>query len=215
MHLFVERSSYNVAMTTMQLSAHAATPCDFIDAVSVRTQSSGDSLRLTYVVSGDILRLTVPESRPPARADGLWRTTCFEIFLRPAGSDAYREFNFSPSGEWAAYSFTGYRQGMTTLDQPRPPLITCARTAQRLEVDVQLQSPPLAQPNLRAALSEVLKHRDGQISYWALAHPAAKPDFHDAVGFVAEGLGVGWASVFHRAQVPSPSHEIRHRSPAR
>lgn len=187
----MERSSYNVAMTTMQLSAHASTPCDFIDALRVQAQSSGDSLRLTYVVSGDVTRLTVPESRPPARADGLWRATCFEIFLRPTGSDAYQEFNFSPSSEWAAYSFTGYRQGMTTLDQPRAPRITCARTAQRLEIDVQLHSPLLTQPDLRAALSAVLKHSDGQISYWALAHPAAKPDFHDAAGFMAEGLGVG------------------------
>jgi hypothetical protein len=191
LQLFVERSSYNVAMTAMQLLPHASTPCDFIHALSVQAQSSGDSLRLTYVVSGDVQRLTVPESRPRARADGLWRATCFEMFLRPAGSDAYQEFNFSPSGEWAAYSFTGYRQGMTALDQPRPPLITCVRTAQRLEVDVQLHSPLLTQPDLRAALSAVLEHSDGSISYWALAHPAAKPDFHDAAGFMAQGLGVG------------------------
>lgn len=178
-------------MTAMQLLPHASTACDFIDALSVQAHSSGDSLRLTYVVSGDVQRLTVPESRPPARTDGLWRATCFEIFLRPAAADAYQEFNFSPSGEWAAYSFTGYRQGMTALAQPRPPLIACVRTAQRLEVDVQFHSPLLIRPHLRAALAAVLKHSDGRISYWALAHPAAKPDFHDAAGFVAEGLGVG------------------------
>lgn len=178
-------------MTALQLASHPSTPCDFIHALSVQAKPSGDSLRLTYVVSGDVQRLTVPESRPAARVDGLWRATCFEIFLRPHGSQAYQEFNFSPSGEWAGYSFTGYRQGMTALDQPRPPRINCVCTAQRLEIDVQLHSPLLIQRDLRAALSAVLKHSDGQISYWALAHPPAKPDFHDAAGFVAEGLGVG------------------------
>lgn len=178
-------------MTALQLLSHSSTPCDFIHALSVRTKPDGDSLRLTYVVSGDVQRLTVPESRPTARVDGLWQATCFEIFLRSHGSQAYQEFNFSPSGEWAAYSFTGYRQGMTALDQPRPPRIQCVSTAQRLQVDVQFHSAMLAQGDPRAALSAVLKHSDGRLSYWALAHPQAKPDFHDAAGFVAEGLGVG------------------------
>lgn len=188
---FVKRSGYNAAMKALQLLPHSSTPCAFVHALSVQAQPSGDSLRLAYIVSGDVQRLTVPESRPPARADGLWQTTCFEIFLRPHGSGAYQEFNFSPSGQWAAYSFTGYRQGMAALDQPRPPRIECVYTAQRLEVDVQFHSPLLAQRDLRAALSAVLQHSDGQISYWALAHPQARPDFHDAAGFVAEGLGVG------------------------
>lgn len=178
-------------MQTLQLLPHSATPCDFIHALNVQAQASGDSLLLTYVVSGDIPRLTVPESRPPARIDGLWRTTCFEIFLRAAGSEAYQEFNFSPSGQWAAYSFTEYRQGMAALDQPQPPRIACVSTPERLEVEVQLHSPLLAHRDLRAALSAVLTHSDGQISYWALAHPQPKPDFHGAAGFVAEGLGLG------------------------
>jgi hypothetical protein len=188
---FVKNSGYNAAMTALQLIPHPSTPCDFIHALRVQAKPSGDSLRLTYVVSGDVQRLTVPESRPSAHVDGLWRTTCFEIFLRPHGAQAYQEFNFSPSGEWAAYSFTGYRQGMSALAQPQPPRIDCVRTAQGLEVDVQFQSPLLAERDLRAALTAVLQDSDGRISYWALAHPPAKPDFHDAAGFVAEGLGVG------------------------
>jgi hypothetical protein len=188
---FAKNSGYNAAMTALQLAPHPSTPCDFIHALSVHAKPSGDSLQLTYVVSGDVQRLTVPESRPSARVDGLWSTTCFEIFLRPQGLAAYQEFNFSPSGEWATYSFTGYRQGMTALEQPQPPRISCVCTAQQLQVDVHFQSPLLGQPDLRAALTAVLKHGDGRLSYWALAHPPAKPDFHDAVGFVAEGLGVG------------------------
>ena len=45
------------------------------------------------------------------RADDLWRTTCFELFVAGEGT-AYREYNFSPSGQWAAYDFDDYRAGM-------------------------------------------------------------------------------------------------------
>ena len=34
-------------------------------------------------------------------------------------------------------------------------------------------------------LSAVLEEKDGTKSYWALAHAADKPDFHDAGCFVA------------------------------
>jgi hypothetical protein len=173
-------------MSTLQLIPHPSTPCDFVRSLTAQMQSRGAALRLTYAVAGDVQRVAVPESRPPARTDGLWRFTCFEIFLRPAGSAAYQEFNFSPSGEWAAYSFTGYRQGMKALAQPFPPRIECVRTQDSLEIEVDLHAPLLAHPNIRAALAAVLQHGDGHVSYWALAHPAAKPDFHDAAGFIAE-----------------------------
>src|SRR5687767_9605876 len=50
-------------------------------------------------------RFVIPKLREPWRADELWLTTCFEAFLRPAGTPSYREWNFAPSGNWAAYDF--------------------------------------------------------------------------------------------------------------
>src|SRR5205085_7961920 len=44
----------------------------------------------------------------PARTDELWRTTCFEAFLRPMGEESYTEWNFATSSTWASYQFTGY-----------------------------------------------------------------------------------------------------------
>ena len=179
-------------MPTFTLLPHPSTPCEFVRAVIVEVEpAAGAGLQLTYALTGDLQQLIVPDSRQPARADGLWRATCFEIFLRAAGSAPYEEFNFAPSGEWAAYAFEGYRQGMKALEQPEAPRIVCRPDAQRLEVEVQFQSTLLAEHDLRAALSAVLKHKDGKLSYWALAHPQGKPDFHDAVGFVAEGFGLG------------------------
>jgi hypothetical protein len=68
------------------------------------------ALHLTYRVEGDIAQLQLPQQKPPARTDGLWRDTCFEAFLRAPGSSAYDEFNFSPSGEWAAYRFARWHR---------------------------------------------------------------------------------------------------------
>jgi hypothetical protein len=35
----------------------------------------------------------------------------------------------------------------------------------------------------RAGLSAVIEEKDGTKSYWAIAHPAEKPDFHDPACF--------------------------------
>ena len=38
----------------------------------------------------------------------------------------------------------------------------------------------------RLGLSAVIEDANGDISYWALAHPPGKPDFHHADGFACE-----------------------------
>src|SRR5687768_10522470 len=57
-------------------------------------------------------RFVIAEPAEQERADELWLTTCFEAFLRPHGETAYREWNFAPSTQWAAYEFADYREGM-------------------------------------------------------------------------------------------------------
>lgn len=119
------------------------------------------------------------------RTDGLWRHTCFEAFIRPAGADAYFEFNLAPSGQWAAYRFSGYREGMAPLEIPAP-RIAWRNTDQgnELTAEVDLSSvPELAGAVWDAALTAVIEGTDGRTGYWALAHPAGKPDFHDRTGF--------------------------------
>ena len=61
-------------------------------------------LSLGYFITGAIGDLILPAPAAPARADGLWRRTCLEAFVRPMPGEACAfEFNLSPSGEWAAY----------------------------------------------------------------------------------------------------------------
>ena len=62
--------------------------------------------------------------------------------VRRAGAGArYCELNFSPSTEWAAYEFDGYRQGMRALALASPPRIAVAETQSELRVTASHSNP--------------------------------------------------------------------------
>jgi len=136
-----------------------------------------------FGVGGPIGRFVVPDAREPARAEDLWQTTCFEAFLRIPGADAYREWNFAPSGEWAAYDFTSHREGRIDADVAAPYIrvednLTWWALGATIAVD--------ADAVWALGLSAILEETDGTKSYWALAHPPGdKPDFHAADCFAA------------------------------
>lgn len=128
-------------------------------------------------------RFAIPVTEEPHRADELWKTTCFEAFLRPFGEDQYREWNFAPSGDWAAYEFTGYRDGMVPAEIDAEPYIRVEDNFTWWALGATIAVP--ADTNWQLGLSAVLEEKDGTKSYWALAHPREKPDFHDPGCFAA------------------------------
>ena len=147
------------------------------------------TLAISYELVGRIQELRIPSPATPARTDGLWRHTCFEAFLRPAQGAGYLEINLSPSGQWAAYRFGGYREGMSPIETLSPPEIEVTVTAQALTLRSVIDLagvPELAAGDWRLGLSAVIEDAAGSISYWALAHPAGKPDFHHADGFACQ-----------------------------
>lgn len=156
----------------MLLHPSSASP---VRAIRVSVERVGHGLRAHYRIDGDLARVRIP---PPARArcaDDLWRHTCFELFVARKGSEAYQEFNFSPSGEWAAYAFDGYRLRAGNLD-------IAPRMRGLLEVELaETEQGPIG-------VSAVIEDVEGNLSYWALRHPPGKPDFHhrDAFALVLE-----------------------------
>jgi hypothetical protein len=134
-----------------------------------------------FCVSAPAERFVIPESAEPSRADELWRTTCLEAFLRPAGEESYREWNFAPSGDWAAYDFTGTREGMSTAEVTAP-YIRMEDNFTWWALGATIVSDPGA---WELGLSAVLEEKDGTKSYWALAHLSEKPDFHAPGCFTA------------------------------
>ena len=150
----------------------------------------GESLKFAFAVDCNLDGLVIPPPRPKRRTSRLWEHTCFEAFIRFDGEPSYFEFNFSPSGEWAAYSFRGYRDGGPFDDEGLSPeiVIGCAPNRIALDAVVRMDRLPVFRPGarLRLGLSAVIEDNDGKLSYWALKHPADKPDFHHPDSFALE-----------------------------
>jgi hypothetical protein len=159
-----------------------------IDVDIARPRAGG--LELSYTVTGQMSSIRMPSAAANARSDGLWRHTCFETFIRAPSDIGYYELNFSPSGQWAAYQFSDYRTGMRVAGE-----IT--------GIPIEMQSSPdgcvlraSLDPNefaglppdraWRLGLSAVIENMNGGLSYWALAHPPGRPDFHHSDGFACE-----------------------------
>jgi hypothetical protein len=170
----------------LTLTPHPDFPCAALRSIEVEvTRPSPSTLVFAYRASGRIADLALAPPAAPLFTDGLWRATCFEAFLKPAGGEGYLELNFAPSAEWAAYGFTGYREGMESL-QVATPRIEALRGEAAFELDATIDLAGLLPPGLcRLALSVVIEAASGAKSYWALAHPEGRPDFHHEAGFAA------------------------------
>ncbi len=161
-----------------------------VTAVTVDvTHPQPGGLAFAYSVTGTIRDLRIPARHAPVRTDELWKHTCFEAFIGASSGAGYYEFNFSPSTQWAAYEFAGYRNGMRVATAIPAPPITVDSEAGRFTLLTSLELDRIELPRRgkwRLGLSAVIEDRNGQKSYWALAHPPGKPDFHRADCFLHE-----------------------------
>jgi hypothetical protein len=162
-------------MPSAALVRHPDAPCAALRAIEASVVRAGDKLRVAYVLRGEIDRLRLPA---PRAAGALWQHTCCEVFVAHA-LPAYREYNLSPSGEWAAYSFGSYRNG-AAVEVPDP-RIALKRGDGRLELTAAIPAEP---GRLRIGLSVVVEEEN--LSYWALRHAPGKPDFHHPGAFALE-----------------------------
>jgi hypothetical protein len=163
---------------TQALIRHPGSACPPVTAIEATVSKTGPcELLVEYVVHGAIAGLKLPAVAMPERRDHLWQATCFELFVA-LDDGGYAEFNFSPSTCWAAYRFDDYRSGMRDVDGVRP-VIDVIATDRRLAVAVRLDlATVVADLDRCLGLSAVIEQADGNKSWWALAHPSDKPDFH-------------------------------------
>ncbi|HEX8513029.1 MAG TPA: DOMON-like domain-containing protein [Allosphingosinicella sp.] len=196
----------------LSLKPHPDTPCGALSGIAIEMARVRPlRLQIRYVLLGNIRRVRLKPRNP---GDELWRHTCFEAFVRVGGEENYLEYNVSPTGHWAAYRFDRYREGMapatemqcTRLETDRrtDPLDPERRaklkeagfdtmerfepTFYSLKTEITLSNAmglAVAQP-WHIGLSTIVEERNGRMSYWALAHPPGKPDFHDPACFALE-----------------------------
>ena len=163
------------------LTCHADTPCSSVSGLRAAVHwQEGRSLAVKFRIKGTPSRWRLPDPAQCERTDGLWQTTCFELFIGIGDTSRYYEFNLSVSGQWAAYAFESYREGMTPLHLPATPVIGSALFADSLVLKtvLDLNAIELRAVPIRLGLSAVIEEADGQKSCWALRHPPGKPDFH-------------------------------------
>jgi hypothetical protein len=164
------------------LKPHPEHPPSAAEAVRVHVERLRYGFLLSYFLSADTSRIVIPPYIQDApRTDGLWKSTCFEAFVR-GGSKAYCEFNFSPSGEWASYAFDGYREGMRETPT-RARILTTVRP-HMLAVGVHLNAD--FDQSAHMSLTAIIEETDGRKSYWAMRHPEGAPDFHDPACFTVQ-----------------------------
>jgi hypothetical protein len=151
---------------------------------------AGAALRAVYRLSGDRSAVVIPSPvAEPTRREGLWRATCFELFAAQKGQPGYLEINLSPSGDWQAYSFVGYRDGMAPLLGARFTSYRRELGETELEIGFELMlvpQAPFTTPGdlFDIAVTAVLEHSGGTRSYWALGHFGDRPDFHRRDSFL-------------------------------
>jgi len=143
----------------------------------------GDRLAVSFLLFGDMGKAIVPQPAKATRRDGLWKSTCFEVFVRRQAADAYLEYNFSPSGDWAAYGFDDYRANMRELTCNKPSINVDASPG-HLQLSAEFDIPVNYDSPLRIGLSAVIEDASGNSSYWALKHSTGTPDFHRRNCFV-------------------------------
>ncbi len=166
------------------LVPHPDTPPKGVQGVQVRIIFDGDDVLLTFIVAGSEC-VALPDWVTSVRADRLWKTTCCEMFLAPVGSDTYFEFNYSPSTQWAAYRFDGYRAGGRDLSLAVAPHVDRGDDESDYLVEVDQDLSDIPSGAVRMGLAAVIEETDGTKSYWALAHAPGPPDFHNRDCFIA------------------------------
>ena len=176
-------------MKPVALICHPSKRVTAVDGINadVLRQPNG-TLAIAITLTGGLSGLRIPRASAPRIADRLWEHTCFEVFVAAEGTDAYHEFNLSPSGEWMVHAFRRYRDGGPLADDGFNPQIATRQQDRWFELTATLRlnrlSADYSLVPLQLGLSAVIEDARGSLSYWALRHPPGKPDFHCRDAFV-------------------------------
>jgi len=177
----------------LSLAAHPAHGPGPLRSAALAGWLSNGRLDVTFCLRGGIAAVKLPANTDiPCRRDGLWNETCCELFIAVDGG--YLELNFSPSRDWAAYRFDGYRHGRSQIDGIEVQVEPVARLTDELRLHSQARSLgniDLLSPRIKINAAVIVEDDVGRKSYWACCHPAANPDFHHGDSFVSLAQAAG------------------------
>jgi hypothetical protein len=157
-------------------------------------QISANQLTIAYYLTGATNHILFLDQSPSQsdRADELWKSTCFEWFLKSSHSKKYWEFNVAPTGRWNFYELDDYRTNLQRSALIETPRFSAhqrpdAMNSYQFKVEANLKNlfekgNELVK-NGRFAVTSVIQWISGEVSYFSLKHPSNKPDFHSNDGF--------------------------------
>jgi hypothetical protein len=172
---------------TFTLQPFSPTDAPNITIATTIARQPDHRLYLQYDLTGDIQAVQWPDrSHRPSRQPQLWVQTCLECFLGQPLDPAYWEINLAPSEDWNIYALSRYRSALTEETAYRSLDIMTKQSPQHLRLSLILDLTPIVpfgQP-LELSLTAVIQDQHDRCSYWAIAHTAPEPDFHDRDSFV-------------------------------
>lgn len=176
-------------MTQQSFSLHPL-PAPDLPNISIMGKISlhKNVVDLHYLLAGEIENVLLPStSVNPGRKDELWKATCFEFFLAIKNRPQYWEFNISPSGHWNVYHMDAYRRvgfrEETSIQQLQFEVRNEASVF-NLNAIVDLNTMLQQGQFLEFGITAIIQTKDGNETYWALAHPAPFADFHLRESFI-------------------------------
>jgi hypothetical protein len=179
MRLMLQRHPDSRCIAARHIEVKVAGPC-------------ADRLVLCYGLTGRIRELRLPPTRAALRTPELWLHTCFEAFVGASSEVGYYEFDFAPTTQRAAYRFRSYRCGMEVATEIEAPTIEVESASECLTLQATLKLDGLSglprDATWRLGIAAVTEDWSGGKSYWALAHPPGKADFHHFDSFAHELL---------------------------
>lgn len=125
----------------------------------------------------------------PRSRQELWKSTCFEAFIKAQDGEGYHEINLSPPGQWNAYRFDRYREPLPPREVSGWRLLDMNTSAGELSARMQTDLPPGRE--FQVGLSCVMEIPSGEKVYWSLGEGGGThPDFHDARCFLLKRSSV-------------------------
>ncbi|MCA9654063.1 MAG: DOMON-like domain-containing protein [Myxococcales bacterium] len=178
----VRPSPWPEPLVRVALRPHPSASCDAVHGLVVELGLGRPGvLAVGYRLEAEVQRLRIPGPEAGLDPARLWAHTCFELFVAQVQADGYVEHNLSPSGQHATFGFCGYRQ---RTDDPSPSLeLSSCTEPGRLSLRATIALPSWAAAGARLSPTAVIEDAAGGLSYWAVHHPCARPDFHHRDGF--------------------------------
>lgn len=162
-------------------------PFNPIDGLSIKGELIffEGKIQITYNLQDLNTLIEFNDTSENERVVGLWESTCFELFiLSPSGK--YYEFNFSPSGNWNIFYFESYRSDLKeAIDCPTPLIDVRAHKEKKIHLTYDLFELPngfFEMGKMKVGITAVLEDNKKSKSFWSLAHPKDKADFHSPIG---------------------------------